>query len=241
VPFALERSLAVAIDRKFDQQGARLAKIESGRIYIERDSVQKTLYTVTNGSDKTAKVLVKHPRSAGTRLYKAPAGTEDNAALGNALVPMAVKPYGKAELTVDERRAQQQSVSWLSTLADDAVRGYLADPRANPKIQSQLKTLWQVRETWKNTVDEHKKLSDEQRELEKAARETRLSLQAIEKNTQAADLRAKLTRRLAEITRRMEQITKRLVEVKMAMNEQEVRFRDAAREIHLRVAPPPKD
>jgi hypothetical protein len=241
VPFALERSLAVAVDHKYDQQGARLAKIESGQIYVERDSVQKTLYTVTNGGDKPAKVLVKHPRAAGTRLYKVPAGTEDNAALGNALVPMAVKPYGKAELTVDERRAEQQNVGWLSTLADDAVRAYLTDPRANPKVQSQLKSLWQVRAAWKNTVDEHKKLSDEQMELEKAARETRLSLQAIEKNTQAADLRAKLTTRLADITRRMEQITKRLVEVKMAMNEQEVRFRDAARDIKLLVAPPPKD
>ena len=39
----------------------------------------------------------------------------------------------------------------------------------------------------------------------------------------------------------MEQITKRLIEVKMAMNEQEVRFRDAVREIKLLAPPPPKD
>lgn len=241
VPFALERSLAVAIDRKYDQQGARLAKIEAGQLYIERDSVQKTIYTATNGSDRNAKLLVKHPRSAGTRLFRPPPGTEDNAAVGNALLPVSVKPFGKAELTVDERRAELQSVGWLSLHADEAVNAYLADPRGNATVQGQLKTVWAIRQAWKSTVDEHKKLSDEQEELEKAADETRLSLRSIEKNTQAADLRAKLTTRLGEITKRMEQITKRLIEVKMAMNEQEIRFRDAVRGIKLTAAPPPKE
>ncbi|MCC6667821.1 MAG: DUF4139 domain-containing protein [Polyangiaceae bacterium] len=241
VPFALERSLAVALDRKYDEQGARIFKIEAGELWIERDSVQKTLYTVSNGGDKPGKVLVKHPRGAGTRLFKPPAGTEDNAALGHALVPMSVKPFGKSELTVDERRAHQQQVSWLSPLADEAVKAFLSDSRANPQVQTQLKNVWAVREIWKKSVDEERKLTDEQAELEKASNETRLSLRAIEKNTQAADLRVKLTKRLDEVTKRMEQITKRLIEVKMAMNEQEVRFRDAVREIKLLVAPPPKE
>lgn len=241
VPFALERSLAVAIDRKYDEQGARIFKIEAGELWIERDSVQKTLYTVTNGGDKLGKVLVKHARSAGTRLFKPPVGTEDNAALGHALVPMSVKPFGKSELTVDERRAQQQIVSWLSPLADEAVKAYLGDSRASQQVQAQLKNVWAVREIWKKSVDEERKLVDEQAELEKAANETRASLRAIEKNTQAADLRAKLTKRLDEVTKRLEQITKRLIEVKMAMNEQEVRFRDAVREIKLLAAPPPKE
>ncbi|MBK7582849.1 MAG: DUF4139 domain-containing protein [Myxococcales bacterium] len=241
VPFALERSLAVAIDRKYDEQGARIFKIESGELWIERDSVAKTLYTVSNGSDKLGKVLVKHTRSAGTRLFKPPVGTEDNAALGHALVPMSVKAFGKSELTVDERRAQHQIANWLSPLADEAIKTFLADPRGSAQVQAQLKGVWAVREIWKKSVDEERKLVDEQAELEKAANETRLSLRAIEKNTQAADLRTKLTRRLDEVTKRMEQITKRLIEVKMAMNEQEIRFRDSVREIKLLSPPPLKD
>jgi hypothetical protein len=241
VPFALERSLAVASDRKYDQQGARLFRIESGQLYIERDSVTKTIYKITNGSDKPAKCLVKHPRAPGSRLFKPPTGTEDNQALGNALLPVAVKPFGKVELTVDERQASEQSASWLSDLADDAVKAYLADSRANSKIQQQLKAVWVIRDAWKKSVDEEKKLTDEQEELEKAIRETRLSLTAIEKNAQAGDLRVKLTNRLKEVSLRMDQITKRLIEVKMAKNEQEVRFRDAVREIKLVAPPPPKE
>jgi hypothetical protein len=241
VPFALERSLAVQADRRHDEQGSRLFRIESGQLYIERDAVTKTIYKITNGSDKASKVLVKHPRSPGGRLYKPPPGTEDNAALGNALVPVSVKPYGKVELTVDERHAGEQGASWLSDLADDAVKAYIADPRGNPKVQQQLKALWVIRDAWKKSVDEERKLTDEQEELEKASRETRLSLTAIEKNAQAGDLRIKLTNRLKEVSLRMDQITKRLIEVKMAKNEQEVRFRDAVREIKLVAPPPPKD
>lgn len=239
VPFALERSLAVQSERKYDQQGARVFRIEAGQLTIERDSVTKTIYTAKNGGDQVAKLLVKHPRAAGARLYKPPAGTEDNVGTGYALIPVDIRAFGKSELTVDERRAAQQPVSWLSNLADDAVKAYLADPRANAKVQKQLQDVWVLRTNWKKAVDEQKKLVDEQGELEKAARETRLSLQAIEKNNQAADLRVKLTKRLNEVTTRLNEITKALIEVKMAINEQEVRFRDAVREIKLQQAPPP--
>lgn len=241
VPFALDRGLAVSIDRKFDQQGARLYRIEAGEIQIERDSVTRTIYSVKNGSGDPAKLLVKHPRNPSARLYRPPAGTEDEAAKGHALLPITVKAHGRAELVADERASMQQGTSWLSTLADEAVKAYLADPRADKTVQQQLAAAWKLRGAWKQAEDEHKKLVDEQAELEKASRETRLSLQAIEKNVQAGDLRVKLTKRLSDVTFRLNEITKRLIEVRMVINEQEVRFRDSIREIRLRAPLPPKE
>ena len=241
VPFALERSLAVESEQKYEAQGARLAKIEAGQLWVERDQVTKTIYKIKNGGDKKAKFLVKHPRIGGTRLYRPPPGTEDNTGMGNALVPLEVKPHGRAELTVDERQGGQQPIDWLHPLADEAVAGYLKDPRHQPDVAKKLADAWQFREVLKRSTDEQQKLVAEQQELEKNARETRLSLQAIEKNAQAADLRGKLTRRLGEITTRLDQITKRLIEVKLAINEQEVRFRDAVRDIKLVQGLPPKD
>jgi predicted nuclease with TOPRIM domain len=139
---------------------------------------------------------------------------------------------------VDERLAVQQYVDWLSPLADEAVQAYLKDPRADHALADKLRDTWKIRQKLESARDEEQKLSIEQSELEKASRETRLSLQAIEKNNQAADLRAKLTKRLGEIQTRLEQLTKRLVEVRLVVNEQEVRFRDAVRELKL-VTPPP--
>ncbi len=241
VPFALERSLAVSIDRKTDERGARLNKIEAGDIWIERDSVFRTIYQVKNGSGRDAKLLVKHDRSAQTRLYNPPKGTEDDTERGYALIPIQVRARARAELTVDERRGQPRRVDWLSTLADEAVRAYIADTRANQKVVQALRGAWQIREKWKQAVDERNRLVDEETQIDKEARETRLSLKAIEKNTQAADLRTRLTRRLTELSRRQEQITKRLIEVRMTINEQQERFRDSIRSLKLLNVPAPVD
>jgi len=241
VPFALERSLAVSVDRKTDERGARLNKIEAGDIWIERDSVSRTVYQVKNGSGKDAKLLVKHGRSAQTRLYNPPKGTEDDTERGYALIPIQVRARARAELTVDERRGHPRRVEWISTLADEAVRAYIADARANQKVVQTLRSAWQIREKWKRAVDELNRLVDEESQIDKEARETRLSLKAIEKNTQAADLRVRLTRRLSELSRRQEEITKRLIEVRMTINEQQERFRDSVRSLKLLNVPGPID
>jgi hypothetical protein len=240
VPFSLERGLAVESERKYNQLGARLFKIEAGELTIERDSVSQVIYRIKNGTDQKAKVVVRHPRLAGARLFGPPPGTEDNVGTGLALVPADVKPRGKTELTVDERVAVQQHVNWLSPLADDAVQAYLKDPRADRALSDKLGDAWKIREKLELANNEQTKLESEQAELEKASRETRLSLQAIEKNNQAADLRAKLTKRLGEVQTRLDQITKRLVEVRLVVNEQEVRFRDAVRELKLLAPLPPR-
>ena len=241
VPFALERSLAVDSERSNLELGARLFKIEAGELVVERDSVTRTLYRIKNGGDSNAKLLVRHPRLNAARLYKPPPGTEDNLGAGNALVPIQIQAAGRAELTVEERQPSQESTDWLSPLADEAVKAYLADARADHATASALSGAWGQREALKKAVDERDELTRSQAELEKSARETRLSLEAIEKNKQAADLRAKLTVRLGDVTNRLDQITKKLVEVNMRSSELGVRFRDAIREIHLTVPLPPKD
>jgi hypothetical protein len=241
VPFALERSLAVDTERHNLELGARLFKIEAAELVVERDSVTRTLYKIKNGGETNAKLLVRHPRLAGARLYKPPPGTEDNLGAGNALVPIQVQAAGRAELTVEERQPTQETTNWLSPIADEAVRAYLADARADRALVAQLSSAWAQRESLKKASDERDSLTQSQSELEKSARETRLSLEAIEKNKQAYDLRAKLTTRLGDVTNRLDQITKKLVELNMRASELEVRFRDAIREVRLTKPLPPPD
>jgi hypothetical protein len=241
VPFALERSLAVESERRNLELGARLFKIEAGELVVERDSVTRTLYKIKNGGEANAKLLVRHPRLAAARLYKPPAGTEDNLGAGNALLPIQVQAASRAELTVEERQPTQENTNWLSPVADEAVAAYLADARADPGLAAQLTSAWGQREALKKANDERASLTQSQAELEKSARETRLSLEAIEKNKQAGDLRAKLTARLADVTNRLDQITKKLVELNLRTSELEVRFRDAIREVRLSKPLPPQD
>ncbi|HVW29403.1 MAG TPA: hypothetical protein VHC69_28755 [Polyangiaceae bacterium] len=238
VPFALERGLAVQSESRFDELGARILKIEASQLWIERDQVHKTTYKVQNGGADAAHVLVKHPRTPGARLFQPPPGTEDNVGTGSALVPIDVKPYGKAELVVDERSPYQEPIGWLDDLAALAVKAYLTDPRSDQKVVAQLGPAWAVRDKLRALADERNSLSTEQADLQRNTQETRASLKAIEKNKAASDLVAKLTERLRRDTDRLDAITKRLIEIDLANREQEVRFRDAIRDIDL-VAPPP--
>lgn len=240
VPFALERSLAIESTQKWDQQGAWIDKIEGGQLTIQRDSVLQTSYKVKNGADDSAKLLVRHPRQPGSRLYKPPPGTEDNTGTGSALVPISVRAHARAELVVEERQSYQQPVDWLDPLADEAVQRYLKDPRANAVTRDKLSTAWTLRTALEKLRDEQSSLDQQQGELGREAEETRRSLRAIEKNPQAAALRATLTKRLGDVGVKMDAITKRLVEIKMNASEQEVRFRDAVRTIKLLDAPPPE-
>jgi hypothetical protein len=233
VPFALERGVGVESERQSDQQGARLFRIAAGSIWLERDWVQRTTYRIENGADKPSKLLVKHSRISGARLFKPPADTEDNAGTGIALIPVPLKAHSKTELVVDERRANAQPNDWFDSLVTEAVKAYAADPRADKALVAALAEAWKTREQVTKGNDELARLEHEQSELESAAEQTRDNLRAIEKNNQALDLRQKLTKRLAETSARLDAIAKRSIEVRLLVDEQSVRFREAVRELKL--------
>jgi hypothetical protein len=226
VPFALERSLAVESTRNENEEGARLALIEGGRLEIERDWVTHTKYTVKNGADADAKLLVKHPRQWNTRLHDPPKDTEDNTGTGSALVPVEVPKRSTKVLDVDERRVQRRPIDWLDPLADEAIKLYLADPRADQAVVAPLRAAWEARTKLRTTLDERQKLYDERDQLSMQIDQLDHSLKAIEKNKLADQLRRDLTERLAKSSARMDEVTKRIIVVDMQVSEQTIRFRD---------------
>jgi len=237
VPFALERGLAVEQSRDALEEGARIGKIEGGQLTIERDAVTRTKYRVRNGGDKAAKVLVKHPRAQSTLLSDPPIGTEDNVGTGSALVPVNVGPRATADLVVAERRIVRREVDWTSPFADDAVRAYFGDRKADPAIVSKLKAAWDIRAVLVRVNNDRAKLAAEKRELENATEQTRENVRALEKNRVAGDLRNQLIERLAKDSLRLESITKEAIELDQQLAEARVRFLDIVRSIKLTMPP----
>ena len=243
VPFALERGIAVSTDRTQDELSARLAKIEGGQMYIERDYVYHTKYTISNGTDFDARTLVKHPRNPGTRLENPPKGTEDNNGTGTALVPFVTPKHGNNTLDVEERRSFSRQVDVLSNLADDAVKAYMQDTRADKGIVAELKKAWEARARLRSAIDERSKLSVEQANLERESEQLRRNLKAIEKvkddprdpvsrqNTEK--MRQDFTDRLGKASFRLGEITKRLTIIEIEVSEQSVRLRDIISGIKL--------
>jgi hypothetical protein len=233
VPFGLDRSVALEVTREHRQEGARLYHIEGAVLTIARDAVSLAKYKIKNGANRNAKVVIKHPRSQGARMINFPAGTEDNVGSGSALVPTIVAARGTETLVLDERQETTRNLEWTDPLADDAVRAYIADRRADPVIVAQLKTAWEIRQVLVKSSADRDKLASEEADLRRATEETRQNLKALEKNTAAADLRAKLTTRLANDSARLDVISKKLIEIDLRLSENRVRFVEAVRAIKL--------
>jgi hypothetical protein len=238
VPFALERGIAVDRDRKSDELGERVAKIENAQLTIERDSVTLTKYRVRNGGDKPAKILVKHPRIGGSRLFSPPPGTEDNVGTGSALVPARIAPSATAELVVDERSAVRRVVDWFGPIAESAIKGYLADPKSNQDAVKKLTLVWGARTDIVKLTADRAKLQQESDTLGQSTEETRRNLRAIEKNKTAEALRQKLTARLAEAATKLDDLNRKLVEIDAKLAELGVTFREGIRDIKVVVPSP---
>jgi hypothetical protein len=234
VPFALERAIAIDRTNKTDELGERVQKIDNGQLFVERDSVVQSMYRIRNGGEAAAKVLVKHARIPGSRLEKAPAGTEDN--VGNALVPFSVGAKSEGTLVVDERTSVHRQEAWTTPVADAAVRALLANGAVDAAIKSALAEAWKFRNEAVQLGEVQAERQREMAELASQSEETRRSLQAIEKNRVADALRLQLTKRLESLSRKSEEIGKQLVGAQAKLTEVNVRFRDLLRTIKY-VAP----
>ena len=239
VPFALERALAVDKEQKFDELGERIAKIENGELTVERDAVTQTKYRLRNGGDLPAKMLVKHSRINGTRLFNPPKNTEDNVGTGSALVPSGVPPHATSELVVDERAIIRRVTDWFTVVADNAVKAYLVDPKADRATAAKLTAAWKLRNEIVAKSEARQRLSVEQNNLSQQTEETRRNLRAIEKNKSAGALQAKLTGRLGDMATRLDDITKQAVEIDSKLAELRVSFKELLRDITIVDQPAP--
>jgi hypothetical protein len=235
VPFAIERAIAIDLDRRFDQEGQRVAKIENSQLTIERDDVTQTKYRIRNGGDTLAKVLIRHGRISGARLFAPPPGTDDNVGTGTALVPTKVGAHATAELTVDERVRRRQSEDWFSAIAGNAVKGYIEDAGSNRAVVQRLTAAWVMRNEIVTRTEERNKLQLEASTISSATEETRRNLRAIERNKTAESLRQKLAARLAEAATRLDDINRRIVELDSKLAEVGVQFREAIVDIRVPV------
>jgi len=237
VPFALEQSLAVERNTEYIQEGSTLYQIEASQLVVKRQVGPRTRYTLKSGNSRSAKLWIKHPRQAGSKLIGSPKDTEDNLGTASALVPFQLAPQATATLILDERQGQQQAVDWFSPLAEEAVKSYLNAPDADKASAAALKTAFSLRNNWKKLTDETSRLRSEQQDLERSTEETRDNIKAIEKNKAADDLRKTLTTRLAKASARLDVVVKRLIEVDLQVKELELRFREAIKEVHIPARP----
>jgi DNA anti-recombination protein RmuC len=143
---------------------------------------------------------------------------------------------------VEERHAWTTTADWLSPEADAAVKTYLADRRAEPKLSGALSKAWTVRQGLVEASQSRNKLDSERNILQDAAEQARASLRAISRNRGGSvdELRKKLTERLTELEKRLAETANKLVEQDLKANELRVRFDEAVRDLKLAEPLPPQ-
>ncbi len=233
VPFSLERALAVENSSTWAVEGARLVRMQRETLTIERFSVQRATYTVRNGMDREARVMVRHALG-GAQLFEPPRGTETSN--GNALVPVVTPARGHAEVIVTARTPSSMNVDLSNELAAQAIELFLREGNPAADVAAALRTTLDLRHQNEELSRERANLEQRRADLQQNSEETRENLRAIQRNPQAADLRAQLTARLGRVATELDQITRRVVELDTQIGERRVRLAETVRGIDVDIS-----
>jgi hypothetical protein len=205
MPFALERSVEVRREGGHEEGAVRVAAVEHGQLFVEQDRV--TTYRVTNGADQPARVLLRHGRLADSRLVTPPDGTQEELTRGTALVPTRVAAHSTEQVVVNEASSSRRTADWLTDVADQAVRRYLADPKSDADAVQKLSASWVLRRELVKLTDERYSLQQESYTLtqqpmkpsEASAKIAANAKRIAELDTKVADLTAQFQKSLLGI------------------------------------------
>ena len=166
--------------------------------------VTQTKYRIRNGGDHAAKVLVTPP--AAERRAPLPAAEGHRGQRRHrqrARAHAASRPRSTAELIVDERRPTRRREDWFTVVADNAVKAYLADPRADRNIASKLTAAWSFRDAdRRRSARLAQKLAQEQVDLSQTRPRRRARTCAPSRRTRPPTRFARSSRRASPRYRR---------------------------------------
>jgi len=233
IPFAIERALVVEHAANSAIEGARLVSMQRESLTIERFTVERTTWTVRNGMDRVARVMLRQALQGAT-LHAPPEGTEQSN--GNALVPVSAPARGRIEQIVTTRSPFTVQVDLADPQAETAITQYLRDGAPSAEVATALRSALDLRRQIADAERERNDLDQRRTDTQRGAEETRANLLAIQRNAQAADLRARLTQRLSRVATELDQFTRRIVELDAQSSERRVRLVETIRAIDIDTA-----
>jgi outer membrane protein OmpA-like peptidoglycan-associated protein len=235
VPFAIDSSAVVNVERDDRRVPQRLVKIEQGVLTLEDRQVHQTRYQISTGQTAPARILIKHLVRPGYSVRRLPAGTEpgDEA----HLIPVALRPRDKATLVVDEEQPVRRTVRLLED-HEGELPLYLSGTQLPAPLAGKVQAAIALRtdlsriEAQQTEVEERLQVSSDR------SAELRDSLKAIEKNTRAEALRRDLTGRLAEAIKANEGFSKKLAELGAERAEKRALLAAALQDLRLEESAP---
>ena len=114
IPYALDESTTVVVEREEAAEPARLLAIARGVVTLEDRAIVRTRYRIEPGSRAPRRIFVRHPRLTSYEPRELPPGTERQAAA--YLVPVPLDAGRDAVLVIEETVPVRRGFSIVSDL-----------------------------------------------------------------------------------------------------------------------------
>ena len=212
IPFAVDASILVTVDRTERREGARLLRIFNRQLWVESFDRIKTAYKIKGGDGKGFRVYARHRKAGGDYTFKnMPKGTED---VGDAyLIPIDAAPGAKETVYIAvEQTPVTRTLSIWDTDALTAAALLLNDEEAlSPETRQTLKKVLEMTAEVGKIDIEISHLDRRRWEIDQRMAQTRENLKALKKNKAAAGLKAKLAESLGDMAKEGDTVTKQIV------------------------------
>jgi len=136
IPYALDESSTVIVEREQASEPSRLLAIARGVVTLEDRAVSRTRYLIEAGTRAPQRLFVRHPRLASYTPRDLPPGTERQAAA--YLVPVPLDAGRDAILLIEEATPVRRSVSIAADLRT-ALTPYLEASGLSAELDVQLR------------------------------------------------------------------------------------------------------
>lgn len=227
-PYALDKALAVRVERTSDSVPLRIVSASKGTITLEVARRVLTKYEVSPAEAPPARLFLHHAKAAGHRVEGIAPGSVDQGDSWLVAVPLA--PGKASSIVVEERMAQRQPFELMASQLPD-LTAYLAGSQLPDVAATAVRAAVAQRAELRKLDDELEELRDRQREVLDRTSEARASLAALGTSAEGAALRKKLVADLATTTTAMSALNRDLAQKMRERVAAETKLRELVREL----------
>jgi hypothetical protein len=231
IPFALDRQ--IVIDRSSDDadQISKLVTLERGVLTAEVQHLKTTHLTITSRLHADTRLYIRHRVEDGWVLEKSP---ETASQAGDAhLFAIDIKAGKTVEVDIAEATPMQRTLQLASPTALSMLEVYVASPRPDAKLQTQLAELLATHRAIADAVERIQTMREQLAEYRMRSDELQSQILTLKVAKTGGELMRVLKQKMAEMADRIQKGTLSLVDAQEGLLISKTEFANQLAELKL--------
>ena len=209
IPYSLDGRVLITLNDRTENQGARLLKIVGGQFHLEVKRVSIHKYTVYNRSGKEATLYIQRRHRTGWKITQPSKGVLIEKQY--VFIPVKVAASGKTEFEVKEETPVRRWSGINSSLGKEAIKLYLTDPSADPKVAASLKEAVALQDQIGALDRKIYKVRRDKNLWSNRMRQVRENIKVLGKSKLNKRLALQLTKKLRTLSGKLDKVTGEMV------------------------------